>query len=105
MPQQNDCVKWKFATLFNQVHTMLNGKTFNTFLKNGIWAEAAKTAMHLKNNLLTSSKNLSPFQQVFGKGKRSILSLVQKFGEMCITTHWDNSYCAKLANHGTQVFG
>ena len=36
---------------------------------------------------------------IFEKGKRSILSLVQKLGEMCITTHWDNSHRAKLANH------
>ena len=33
---------------------------------------------------------LSLFQHFFGKGKRSILSLVQKFGEMCITMSHNN---------------
>ena len=59
------------------------------------------TAMLLEKNLFTLSRNLSPFQQFFGKGKKSILSSMQKFGEMCVTTNWDNSHCAKLANHGT----
>ena len=53
------------------------------------------TAMLLENNLLTLSRNLSPFQQFFG-----MLSLMQKFGEMCVTTHWDNSHHVMLANHG-----
>ena len=30
MPQQNGCIKRKFATLFNQIHTMLNGGKFNS---------------------------------------------------------------------------
>ena len=86
MPQQNGHVKEKFATLFNQVHTMLKGGKFNAYLQNGLWAEAAHTAMLLKSNLLTPNRTLSPFQHFFGKRKRRILSLMQKFGEMCITT-------------------
>ena len=26
---------------------------------------------------------------------------MQKFDEMCVTTHWDNFHHAKIANHGT----
>ena len=37
----------------------------------------------------------------FGKGKRSILSLMQNFGEMCNATYRDNTHQAKLANQGT----
>ena len=33
-----------------------------------------------------------------GKGKRSILTSVQTFGEICIPTYHDNSHPAKLAN-------
>ena len=40
----------------------------------------------LKNNILTPNRNLSSFWQFFVKEKRSILSSMQKFGEMCITT-------------------
>ena len=105
MPQQNRHIKWKFASLFNQVHAMLNGKTFTTFLWSSPWAEAANTAMLLENNLITPKKTLSPFQQFFGKGKRNILTLMQKFGKMCIATYKDNSHGAKLANCGTTGIG
>ena len=32
MPQQNECIKHKFATLFNWVHAMLNSGKFTTYL-------------------------------------------------------------------------
>ena len=38
---------------------------------------------------------------IFAKGKRSILSLVQKFGDICITTYRDSTHQGKLANHDT----
>ena len=47
-----------------------------------------------KNNLLT------PNRALFGKGKRSIMFSMQKFGEMCITTYRDNTHWVKLANQG-----
>ena len=37
---------------------------------------------------------------MFGKGERSILSLVQKFGEMCINMYGNNFCWAKLVNQG-----
>ena len=76
MPQQNGCIKCRFTTLFNQVCAMLNGSKFNAYLQSGLWAKAANTAMLLENNLLTPNRILSPFQQFFGKGKRSILFLM-----------------------------
>ena len=99
MPQQNGWVKWKFAALFNQVHAILNGRKFTAFLRKGfLSADAANTAMLLKNNLISHSRTLSPCQQCFGKVKRSIIALAQKFGEMCIAMYTDNSHGAKLAN-------
>ena len=38
-PQQNWGIECKFATVFNQVHIMLNGK-FTAYLQSGLWAEA-----------------------------------------------------------------
>ena len=35
------------------------------------------------------------------KEKRSILFLLQNFGEIFITIYWDNSHWAKLANQHT----
>ena len=40
-PQQNDQVKQKFATLFNWVHAMFNGRKFTTFFRNDLWAKAS----------------------------------------------------------------
>ena len=69
---------------------MLNGGTFNFFLRNGLWAEEANTSMLLENNFMTKSRDLSTFQHYFGKGKEvSALILLQKFEEICIMTYYD----------------
>ena len=52
--------------------------------------------------MITPLRDLSLFQQLFGKGKRSILTSVQRFGEICMMTYHDNSHQTKLANKGTQ---
>ena len=70
MPQQNGHIKCKFATLFNQVCTMLNGEKFTTYLQSSVWAEAANTATVLKNHLITPNRTLSPFQQFLRKERR-----------------------------------
>ena len=74
MPQQNGCIEQKFTFLFNCVCTMLNGSTFNAYLQNGQWAKAANTNMLFANH---SQQKLKPISTIFGKGKRSILSLMQ----------------------------
>ena len=51
--------------------------------------------------ILSLLGDLCLFQQFFGKGKRSIMSSVQTFGEMNITTYKDNSHQAKFANQVT----
>ena len=71
MPQQNGCIKQKFATLFNQVCEMLNGGKFNTYLQSGLLVEAANTAMFLENNCLSPSRILSPFQQFLGREREA----------------------------------
>ena len=49
-----------------------------------------------------SHERFKPISTFFGKGKKSILTLEQKFVEMCSITHHDKSYQTKLANHSTQ---
>ena len=80
---------------------MLNGGKFTAFLPSNLWAEPANTATLLENNLFTPNRTLSSFQQFYGKGKKHVLTSVQKFGEICITTYKDNTHWAELANHGT----
>ena len=80
---------------------MVNSRIFTAYLRNGLWAEAAITAMLLKNNLIIHNRNISPFQQFLGKEKRSILASSQTFGEISNATYTDNSHLAKLAEWGT----
>ena len=46
------------------------------FLRTALWVEATKPTNFLENNLLTINQDLSSFQHFFGKGKRSIPSLI-----------------------------
>ena len=80
-PQQNRHIKRKFDTIFNRVCVMLNGGKFTAYLQSCLWAEAVNTATLLENNLVTQNRTLSPFQQFFGKGKKNVLTSMQKFGE------------------------
>ena len=66
-PQQNGCVKRKFATLFNGVCAMLNGGNFTAYLQSSLWAEAANTATTLENNLITPNRTLAHFNNFLGK--------------------------------------
>ena len=68
-------------------------------MRKSSWAETTDKATLLENNH-TPNRALSSFQH-FWEGKRSTLSLVQKFGEMYITTYWDNLHWAKLTNCDT----
>ena len=72
-----------------------------TFLRHGLWAAVPNTPTLLENNFVPPNRDWSPFQQFFGKGKQSILTLLQKFGGICTTTYQDNSHQATLANHDT----
>ena len=63
--QHNGRVKQIFTTLFNRVCAMLNGGKFSSFLRNGLWAEAANIVTLLKNKPLAFMRDLSPFQQFF----------------------------------------
>ena len=57
--------------------------------------------MLLENNLSTKSRDLSSFKNFFGNGNGSILTPLQKFGEISMTTNCNNLNWAKLANQGT----
>ena len=66
--------------------------------QSSLWTEAANTATLLENNLTIKCRDLITSQKVFGKGKRSTLNSMQKFGEMCIMMHQDNTHQAKVSN-------
>ena len=75
----NKIAKWNKSLLLcskGYMQCSIVGNFF--FLKNRSWPEAANTTTFNKNNLLTLSTDLSPFQWFFGKGKKCILTSVQK---------------------------
>ena len=89
-------ISWKFPALFNRVCAMTN--SFFHF-----WETAYEMRMPTLQHFFWTiysplTRVLSLFQHYLRKGKRSILALVQKFGEIYITTHCNNSRQAKLAN-------
>ena len=90
-PQQNGLVEWKFAILFNRVFAMFNGGKFSAFLRNGLWAEAVSTASHLQNNLVTTNRDLSPFQQFWGKEREASCLRVKKLVK-CTSLHTGITY-------------
>ena len=90
-PQQKSHVEQKFATLFNRLCAMFNDRKFSFILQNILLAEI--------NNM-----TFKPISTIFWEGKEKHSSSVQKFVEMYITTYWNNSCQAKLANHGPWAF-
>ena len=55
----------KLDSLLNKVYAMLDIGKFPHFMRNGIWAKKANSAMIIENNLMVKSRDLSPFQQLF----------------------------------------
>ena len=55
----------------------------------------------MENNLVTKIKRFKPIVTIFLKEKKSILTFLQKFSEICTMTHCGNLNQAKLANQGT----
>ena len=88
----NGHVKQKFVAFFNCIQNSL------PFRKTGYGLKLPRPPCFLRIISSFPNKAISPFQQFLGKGKRNILSLVQEFGNMCITTYRDNAHQAKLAN-------
>ena len=76
-------------------YVLCNSGKFSCFLKNGLWAEAGNTATLLENNM-TIKTMLMPISTNIAEGKRNILTSMQKIGQMCIMTHYDNKQRAKL---------
>ena len=53
--QENGKEKQTFPIVFNRENAMLNSGKFSCFLRNGLWAKAAKTVISLSNNFMTKS--------------------------------------------------
>ena len=84
-PQQNGRVERRFATLYGQVRSMLNGAHLNQEFRNGLWAECARTATDLDNLDCENLDHKPRYTLFYGKEYKPFKYLHQ-FGEIAIVT-------------------
>ena len=64
---------------------MLNSGKLSSFLRNGLLAEAANTAIY-QESTLKKSRNLSPFKPFWQKERVASKVHCRKLGKVCIMT-------------------
>ena len=90
------------ATLYGMVRSMLNSATLPEGLRNGIWAEAAKTATELKNIMSTYNSKTPPYE-LFHEVKYNAMDTLRTFGEMAIIIDNPRAIRSKLEDRGKIV--
>jgi hypothetical protein len=73
----------KFATLYGRVRTMLNAAKVTKELREGIWAEAAKTAGDIENMIINPNKPVAAYNMFYGI-KESKFKILHPFGKMAV---------------------
>jgi hypothetical protein len=99
-PQFNGRVERKFPTLYARVRTMLNAAGVPKHIREGVWAEAAKTATVIENLIVTESKPIAAFHQFYNI-KTFNLKKMHPFGEIVVVERNSNrGMKGKLENRG-----
>ena len=98
-PQQNGKVERKFATLHGKVRSMLNGARVTRRLRDLLWCEAACTATHYENMLVTANKEIPSYTQ-FYRVEPPFVRNLRTFGEMATITNVQKKIKGKLENRG-----
>jgi hypothetical protein len=99
-PQYNGRAERKFPTLYGRVRTMLNAAGVPENIRNGVWAEAAKTATEIENLIVTETKPVASFHR-FYKIKDFKLKKFHPFGEIAVVEKNNNrGMKGKLENRG-----
>jgi hypothetical protein len=79
---------------------MLNAARLVKFIREGVWAEAAKRATDIENMLATLNKPVAAYQRFYGIKERE-MKFYKPFGDMAIVEENHNHKIrSKLANHG-----
>ena len=97
-PLQNGRVERKFATLYGRVRSMMNAVRLTGALRNGLWAEAGRTATNL-DNIDCDNQEKIPRYKLFMKEDYKRFQHIQKFGEVGIMTQREKLK-AKIKNRG-----
>ncbi len=99
-PQQNGRVERKFATLYGRLRAMMKAVKLPTKIRQGVWAEAARTATLLENLFCTPLKDVPAYERFFGKEHKDARHL-RTFGEMAIVAnHHNKKTRGKLDDRG-----
>jgi hypothetical protein len=99
-PQYNGRVERKFATLYAQVQTMLNGAKVPKKIRDGVWTEAAQYSCDLENMIIQASKMKSP-DNLFFEDDKPTLKVLREFGEIgIIVNNHNKAIRAKLEDRG-----
>jgi hypothetical protein len=73
----------KLATLYVCVRMMLNAARLPRDLREGVWAEAAKSATEVENVIVTTTKPIAALHQFYGI-KNPKVKIMKPFGKMAI---------------------
>jgi hypothetical protein len=67
---------------------MLNGTKLTKDMREGVWAEAAKTANDIENMVITPNKPVAAYNQFYGI-REPKLKILRTFGEMAVVEKHD----------------
>jgi hypothetical protein len=98
-PQRNGKVERKFQIFYGRIRATLNCARLKDRLRNGVWAECARTVTFLSNITALKSRDVCPYQLLFGPKPKSPESL-KVIGEVGVDTTKNNTQ-GKLRNRGT----
>jgi hypothetical protein len=98
-PQRNGKVERKFQTFYGRIRATLNCAGLKDRVRHGVWAECANTVTFLSNITALKSKDVCPYQLLFGS-KPKLPESLRSFGEVGVVTTKSNIQ-GKLRNRGT----
>ena len=98
-PQCNGKVERKFQIFYGRIGATLNYAGLKDRLRNGVWAEFARTVTFLSNITVLKSRDECPYQLLFGS-KPKLPESLKAFGEVGLVTT-KNKIQGKLRNRGT----
>ena len=99
-PEMNGKIERKFATLYGKARSMLNAARLPHNLREGLWAQCAKTASQLENIIVSKEDDLSPAEKFHGANPKWTKYL-RTFGEVAILNDDQHrTIKGKLTDHG-----
>jgi hypothetical protein len=97
-PQRNGKVERKFQIFFGRIRAILNNAGLEEGLRSVVWDECARNTTFLSSITALKSREMCPYQLMFGN-KPKLPSSFKMFGEMAVVTTKDDIQ-SKLKTRG-----